>query len=161
MLISIQWSSKSLIKYDIQEPEEQTIVTYFRGLDPTYANGIEYNNTTFDELCVLGHKVEQQKKAKPYRREFPRPSPRNHPLTKGVLLLLRHLNPWLNLSKPHKEPQLLKKPFPLKIDPIGLSNFQFGPKIDRRPAWTGPVQIGSDHFYWGFGPVLGLDRSSV
>jgi len=32
---------KLLIKCDIQEPEEQTIVRYLGGLDPRYANVIE------------------------------------------------------------------------------------------------------------------------
>jgi len=67
---------KLLIKCDIKEPIKQTIVRYHRGLDPRYANVIELQQyTTFDEVCVLAHKVEQQKKAKPYKRDFPRPLP--------------------------------------------------------------------------------------
>ena len=48
-----------MIKCDIQEPEEQTIVRYLRGLDPRYANVVELQAyTTSDEVCVLAHKVE-------------------------------------------------------------------------------------------------------
>jgi len=32
---------KLLIKCDLQEPEEQTIVRYLRGLDPMYAQVVE------------------------------------------------------------------------------------------------------------------------
>ena len=56
---------KLLIKCDIQEPEEQTIVRYLAGLDPRYSNVVELQAyTSFDDVCVLAHKVEQQKKAK-------------------------------------------------------------------------------------------------
>jgi len=56
---------KLVIKYDLQEPEEQTIVRYLGGLDPRYSNVVELQAyTTFDEVCVLPHKVEQQKKPK-------------------------------------------------------------------------------------------------
>jgi len=49
-----------MIKYDIHEPEEQTIVRYLGGLEPKYANVVELQQfTTFDEVCVLAHKVEQ------------------------------------------------------------------------------------------------------
>ena len=51
---------KLLIKCDIQESKEQTIVRYLRGLYPRYANVIELQQyTTCDEVCVLAHKVEQ------------------------------------------------------------------------------------------------------
>jgi len=53
---------KLVIKWDLQEPEEQTIVRYLGGLDPMYANVVDLQAcTTFDEVCVLAHKVEQQK----------------------------------------------------------------------------------------------------
>jgi len=56
---------KLLIKCDIQEPEEQTIVRYLAGLDPRYSNVVELQAyTSLDDVCVLVHKVEQQKKAK-------------------------------------------------------------------------------------------------
>ena len=55
---------EKLIKCDLQEPEEQTIVRYLGGLDTRYANVVDLKAyTTFDEVCVLTHKVEQQKKA--------------------------------------------------------------------------------------------------
>ena len=56
---------KRVIKCDLHEPEEQTIVRYLGGLDPRYANVVDFQAyTSFDEVCVLVHKVEQQKKAK-------------------------------------------------------------------------------------------------
>jgi len=54
---------KLLIKCDIQEPEEQTIVRYLRGLDSKYSNIPTLQQvTTFDEVYVLANKVEQQRK---------------------------------------------------------------------------------------------------
>jgi len=53
---------KLLIKYDIQEPEEQTIVRYFGGLGPKYFNIVKLQQyTTFDEVCILTHKDERQR----------------------------------------------------------------------------------------------------
>ena len=50
---------KLLIKCDIQEPKEQTIVRYLGGLDPRHAIVVELQAyTAFDEVCVLAHKVE-------------------------------------------------------------------------------------------------------
>ena len=52
---------KLLIKCDIQEPEERTIFPYLGWLEPKYSNVIESQQySTFDEVCVLAHKVEQQ-----------------------------------------------------------------------------------------------------
>jgi len=52
---------KFLIKCDLQEPEEQTIVRYLGGLDPKYAQVVELQSfSTFDEVCVLAHKVKTQ-----------------------------------------------------------------------------------------------------
>jgi len=51
---------KLLIKCDIQETKKQTIVHYLGGLDLKYLNIVELQQfTTFDEVCVLAHKVEQ------------------------------------------------------------------------------------------------------
>ena len=76
---------KLVIKCDIQEPEEQTIVRYWRGLDPRYTNVVDLQAyTSFDEVCVLAHTVEQQKKSKPpSRHEIPNPSPHKQTLNKG------------------------------------------------------------------------------
>jgi len=61
---------KLVIKCDLQEPEKQTIVRYLEGLDPRYANVVDLQAyITFDEVCVLAHKVEQQKKS----RQPPKP----------------------------------------------------------------------------------------
>jgi len=50
---------KLLIKCDIREPEEQTIVRYLGGLEPRYSNVVELQSyTTFDKICVLACKVE-------------------------------------------------------------------------------------------------------
>jgi len=44
---------------DLQEPEKQTIMRYLGGLDPKYALVVELQTfTTFDDICVLAHKVE-------------------------------------------------------------------------------------------------------
>jgi len=69
---------KLLIKCDIQDPEEQTIVRYLGGLDPKYSNVIELQQySTFDEVSVLAHKVEQQKKRQSQKRESHKPVVRN------------------------------------------------------------------------------------
>ena len=75
---------KLLIKCDIQEPEEQAIVRYLGGLDPKYSKIVELQQyTTFDELCVVAHKVEQQRRNKPFKRDFLKPPVLTQPLNKG------------------------------------------------------------------------------
>jgi len=50
---------KLLIKCDLQEAEKETTVRYFGRLDPRYAHVVELQAfATFDEVCVLAHKVE-------------------------------------------------------------------------------------------------------
>ena len=64
---------KLLIKCDIQEHEEQIIVGYLGGLEPKYSKVVELQQySTFNEVCVLAHKVEQQKNRNPPRWEFPK-----------------------------------------------------------------------------------------
>jgi len=76
---------KLLIKSDIQEPEEQTIVRYLGGLVPKYSDIVELHQfTTFDEVFVLAHKVQQQRKKQPFRHEFPKPPNHNPPCKRGV-----------------------------------------------------------------------------
>ena len=54
-----------MIKCDIQEPGEQTTFKYLGGLEPKYANVVELQQfTTFHEICVLVHKVKQERKVK-------------------------------------------------------------------------------------------------
>ena len=54
---------KLLIKCDIQVAKEQTIVRYLGGLYLKYVNVVGLQQfTTFDEVCVLAHKVEQRRK---------------------------------------------------------------------------------------------------
>jgi len=76
---------KLVIKCDLHEPEEQAIVRYLGGLDPRYANVVDLQaSTSFDEACVLAHKVEQQKKKKQLLRyENPNPSPHDQIVNKG------------------------------------------------------------------------------
>ena len=74
---------KLLIKCNIQEPEDQTIVRYLGGLDPKYANVVELQQySTFDKVCVLDYKVEQPRKAQPYKHELSRPFPQSKPFNK-------------------------------------------------------------------------------
>jgi len=50
---------KLVIKCDLHEPKEQTIVRYLGGLDPSYAIVVDLQTyTSFDEACVLAHKLE-------------------------------------------------------------------------------------------------------
>jgi len=51
---------KLMFKCDLQESEHQTIVRYLGGLDPRYSNVVELQQyTSFDEVCVLAHKIKQ------------------------------------------------------------------------------------------------------
>jgi len=101
---------KLMIKCDIQEPEGQIIVRYLGGLDPRYSNVVELQAyASFDGVCVLAHKVEQQKKAKqPQKSQNTRPFIRNQPFNKGS-------------SNPPPKPQI---PFP--------SNPQRTPALQKR-----------------------------
>jgi len=78
---------KLMIKYDIHEPEEQTMVRYLGGLDPRIANVVELQAySTFDEVCVLAHKVGQQIKSRMNVRDSFKPYSvpnRGQPLNKG------------------------------------------------------------------------------
>ena len=75
---------KLLIKCDLQEAEEQTIVRYLGGLDPKYAHVVELQSySTYDEVCVLAHKVETQMKLRPFKREVPKSLPKGVPFNKG------------------------------------------------------------------------------
>ena len=76
---------KLLIKCDIQEPEEQTIVRYLGGLNPRYSNVVELQSyASFDDVCMLAHKMEQQKKEKqPFEPQNTRPLNRKQPFNKG------------------------------------------------------------------------------
>jgi len=75
---------KLFSKCDLEEAEEQTIVRYLGGLDPTYAHVVELQAfTTFDEVCVLAHKVEQQMKTRPLKRDVVKPPLKGQPFNKG------------------------------------------------------------------------------
>jgi len=78
---------KHMIKCAFHEPKEQTMVRYLGGLDPRIANVVELQAcTTFDEVCVVAHKVEQQRKSRMNVRDsfkpFSAPN-RGQPLNKG------------------------------------------------------------------------------
>ena len=74
-----------MIKCDLPEPKEQTILTYLGGLGPRYSNVVELQAyTTFDEVCVLAHKVEQQKKARQaFKPSNQKPPNWKQPFNKG------------------------------------------------------------------------------
>jgi len=76
---------KLMIKCDVQEPEEHTIVRYLGDLDPRYSNVVELQAyTSFNDVCILAHKVEQQKKAKqPQKPSNTKPFIQNEPFNKG------------------------------------------------------------------------------
>jgi len=76
---------KLMIKCGIHEPEEQTMVHYPGGLDPRIANVVELQAfTTFDEIYVLAHKVEQQRRSRfNTHEEVPIFLPREQPFNKG------------------------------------------------------------------------------
>ena len=57
---------------------------YLGGLNLKYAHVVEFRNfTPFDEVCVLAHKVEQQMKTQPLKRDFAKPLPKGQPFNKG------------------------------------------------------------------------------
>jgi len=75
---------KLMIKCDLQEEEEQTIVRYLGGLSPKYSQVVELQAyTTFDDVCLLAHKVETQFKTRAARRDYPRPTPKGPPFNEG------------------------------------------------------------------------------
>ena len=76
---------KLVIKCHLHEPEEQTIVRYLGGLEPGYAIVVELQQYfTFDEVCVLAHKVEQQRKSRPIKRTCRNLQPKTDLSTRGV-----------------------------------------------------------------------------
>lgn len=61
-----------VLKCDLRESESQTIVRYLGGLDDKYSNVVELQQySTFEEVCVLAHRVKLQLKAK-QKSEIPR-----------------------------------------------------------------------------------------
>jgi len=101
---------KLLMKCDVQEPEEQTIIRYLGELEPKYADVVELQQfTTSDEVCVLAHKVEQQRRRKllgnstqnPPKMSPYNPYPLNKPLTRGVQTSYRQSLPRQKKSKLH------------------------------------------------------------
>ena len=107
-----------MIKCDLQESEDQTIVRYLGGLDPRYSNVVELQQyTSFDQVCILAHKIEQQRKTRTYIGELPKPPPQNRPFNKGSSYLLpknRALPPFTpqKTQAPPKSLALQKHPNP-------------------------------------------------
>jgi len=61
-------------------------VRHLGGFDLRYANIIElWQYSTFDEVCVLAHKVEKQRKTNPTEDTFLNPQPRVSLLIRGAL----------------------------------------------------------------------------
>ena len=87
-----------LLKCGLRENDSQTLIRYLSGLDEQIANVVELHPyTSLDELSVLAHKVEMQKKLKG-KNPIPKPTPRPY-----------------GFQKPPYTPQ---KPFPIsKLKP--------------------------------------------
>jgi len=52
-----------LLKRDLEEEESKTLICYLSGLDEQIFHVVELHSYTFlDELSILAHKVELQKK---------------------------------------------------------------------------------------------------
>jgi len=96
----------------IHELEEQTIMRYLGRVEPKYANMVQLQQfTTFDEVCVLAHKVEQQKRWNLFRHEYPKmnshnPYPLNKPSTRRVQIAYLQSLPCHQKSKPLKQTPL-------------------------------------------------------
>ena len=103
---------KLLIKCDLQEEEEQTIVRYLGGLDPKYSHVVELQSyTTFDEVCVLAHKVETQVKSRSHKRDFAKSLPEEQPFNKGSPSILpKPIAPSPSYPQKNQAPQRTQLP---------------------------------------------------
>jgi len=103
---------KLLIKCDLQEVEEQTMVRYLGGLDPRYAHVVELQFfTTFDEVCVFAHRVKTPMKSRSFKRDFAKPLPKGQPFNKGSLSLPpKPANPSLSFPQKNQAPQRNQPP---------------------------------------------------
>jgi len=76
---------KFLIKCDIHVPEEQPTIRYLGGLDPRYANIIKLQQyTMFREVCILAHKVEEQRRLNLTKETFQDLELRTNLLTREI-----------------------------------------------------------------------------
>ena len=74
---------KLMMICDVREDEDQTIVRYLGGMNEPIRNIVELQHyTTLDEVCLLAHKVELQKKNR-FKREPQKPPQRTYPFNKG------------------------------------------------------------------------------
>jgi len=130
---------KLVIKCDLQEPEEQTIVRCIGDLDPRHANVVDLQAyTTFDKVCALAYKVEQEKKSRqPPKPENPQPFSWNQQFNKGSF------NP---IPKPPTSPPS----FPLRTQaPQKIQTLKIDPILS---PWATEDVLGSKDF----GTLLGL-----
>ena len=71
-----------LLKCDLKEDESQTLIRYLSGLNEEIAHVVELHPYSFlNELSVLAHKVELQKRIKG-KGIVAKPNPRPYPLQK-------------------------------------------------------------------------------
>jgi len=103
-----------LMTCDLWESEDQTIVRYLGGLNESIRNVVELQAfSTLDEVSILAHKVESQRKVK-LERETPKPPQRTYsfprreppPISKSNPTQTIPSNPKPNFPKP---PQTHKK----------------------------------------------------
>ena len=124
---------KFLIKCDIQEREDQSIVWYLGGLEPTYSNVVELQQyTTFDEVCVLAHKIEWQRKKQTVKRDFLKPPVHNSPFTRGAGTI--HKETQTPTPRTHKKPRPLTRP--IHKEPKHFRSPLFPPIVLIQIRWT-------------------------
>jgi len=110
---------KLLIKCDLQEDEEQTIVRYLGGLVSKYSHVVELQSyTTLDEVCVLAHKVETQMRTRLYKSEMAKPIPKGAPSNRGSPYPTRAKGPSVPIPQaPQKNPPSQTRPNPISNTP--------------------------------------------
>jgi len=101
-----------LIKCDLKEDEEKTLVSYLGGLDERIAHVVELHPyTTLDELSSLAHKVELQKRLKG-KSETSKPPNRNYPLQRPTYSTLKPFNPSNLKPSPLPDPKTVPQTAP-------------------------------------------------
>jgi len=114
---------KLFIKCDLTEAEEQTIVRSLGGLDPRYAHMVELQQyTTVDQVCVLAHKVEQQRKPKLQKRDLPKPFPKRQPFNKGSSYAPPKPSIPIPSTPQKSQPPQKNQPLPNRRNPPPMSN---------------------------------------
>ena len=108
------WSNVTSKKVKIK-----LFVKYLSGLDPRYAHVVKLQQySSFDDVCVLAHRVKQQKKSKPFKKDLPKPPlPKSSPFNKGSFQ--PPSKPTTLFSTPPQRTQLHKTNPYLALTPIG------------------------------------------